>query len=86
VINQKCSAAEWCVARATPNTTVCALHLKYPLAHSFEAQAKWLSRVRANMKAAEARLRKQQLRAATKAASPSTPMHVGDLFPRRRVR
>jgi len=51
-MNEKCTAAPWCVANATPNTTVCRLHLKYPLLHSFESQGDWLTRIRRAMKAA----------------------------------
>ena len=46
MINPKCNAATWCTALATPNTSYCRLHVKYPLLHSFEAQGEWLTRIR----------------------------------------
>ena len=42
----KCDAAPWCMAVPTPHTTVCRLHWKYPLKHSWEDQADWLRRIR----------------------------------------
>jgi hypothetical protein len=52
-MNPKCNAATWCTALATPNTSFCRLHVKYPLLHSFELQHQWLIRVRREMKKAQ---------------------------------
>jgi len=52
-MNPKCNAATWCTALATPNTSFCRLHVKYPLLHSFELQSEWLTRIRRAMKAAQ---------------------------------
>jgi transposase len=58
-MNPKCDAAHWCTALATPNTTHCRLHVKYPLLHSFEAQATWLTRIRRTMKASAKAIERQ---------------------------
>lgn len=53
MVNPKCSASEWCAALATPNTTVCVLHLKFPPLTDWENQNTWMKRVRAGLKKQE---------------------------------
>jgi len=69
MVNQKCSAATWCVLLATPHSDVCRLHLVTPLLNDWETKKAWVSRVNKELNARKA--------AAAKAAKSDATLRRG---------